>query len=375
LQRTISPTEIVKVDLSTEIVIPDEWEFKWDYSKHEPIDFYKRISIPGTKIEISDAKKVYDIDNKNPVMWIIEHDDRNMYFCWWVKASVKTRCWDNDIVKKCYFWLDIDVRKDIWKITWEIISDNQLYWYIDEIQKILDASDYGDYEYVVASWNWVHIYYIGEPVAFKNEIYKSAVNRIYKDIDRLLIPLWFKTDKATSNVSSLFRCPLTLNYSRVSKYNLDLWPCFIYDVRKSDWITFNSLEAIWNQIASEKEQQIEERKKMLDKEIKKIKKEFKWDDVFTLVKNIPAHELFSKHTWILLAKDWKNFVSNKDWKYMGCFYNPEKNKIINIWTPHIMSDENSYWPFDYAMKEILGLSDCKESIKETIEWFKSEYGF
>jgi hypothetical protein len=308
-------------------------------------------------------------------MWIIEHDDRNMYFCWWASKSLKSRCWDDDIVKKSYFGIDIDIREDIRKLTWEIIRDNQLYWYIDAIQKILDDSDYGDYDYVVSSWNWVHIYYTWEPKAFDNAVYKTAVNRIYKDIDKLLLPLWVKTDKATSNISSLFRCPLTLNYSRVKKYNLDILPCFIYDVKESEWITFNSLEAIWHQIISEKEQQIEQRKEMLKQAAKKRKKDFDWEDIFEVVKDIPAYELFSRHTGMDLAKDWKNFISNKDWKYIGCFYNPEKNKIINIWTPHINSDQNSFWPFDYVMKEILGLDDCKDAIKETIEWFKSEYGF
>lgn len=373
LEKEIYQVEVVKVEEEIEIVIPEEKEYKWTYLEFEPIDFYKRISIKWTKIEVSDTQNVFDIDKSRPVMSIMEHDKCNVYFCWGVKQELKWRCKDEDIVMKSYFWVDIDIREDIKKKTWEVISDNQLFWYIDAIQERLDNSDYGDYEYIVSSGNWVHIYYIWEPNKFKPEVYSAWVKRIYRDIDVLIKDLWLKTDKTTSNISSLFRCPLTINYWREVKYWLDIWPCFIYDKKDSSGITFDSLENIGIQAISEKEQEIEERKKMVELAAKKRKKDFEGNDVFEDIRRIPVHELFTRHTWIRLAWDWKNFISNKDNKYIGCFYSEEKNKLINTWTHHLQSDETSYSTFDYVMKEMLLLSNSKESIKKTIEWFRDNY--
>lgn len=375
IQEEIRPMEIIKVEEDIELFIPEEWKFEWCIYKYEPIEFYKRIAVEWCKIEVSDTKNVFKIDNVNPVMSIMEYDDRNMYFCWWVAKKTEWRCKDDDILLKNYFGLDIDIRKDIKEITWEVISDNQMYWYIDEIQKRLDVSDYWDYEYVLVSGNWVHIYYIWDPKKIGKDIYKAWVKRICRDIDDLIKDLWLKTDKATTNISSLFRCPATVNYWRQEKYWLDMWACFIYDVKDKLWETFNKLDAIWIQVLSEREQMIEDRKLMLEKEAKKRKKDFEGKDMFEFIKTIPAHELFSRHTWLALAKDWRNFISNKDWQYIWCFYSEDSNRIVNMWTHHLKSDEDSYSTFDYVMREILGLDNCKDSIKKTLEWFNKEYSF
>ncbi len=375
LKKSISPVETVKVEEEIDIFIPEEWEFRGWYEQNEPIDFYKRIGIKWTKIEVSDVKNVFDIDKSNPVMSIMDHDDCDVYFVWGVNKNLKARCKDSDIVMKNYFWVDIDIRETIMKNMWEVISDNQLYWYIDAILERLDDSDYWDYEYVMASGNWVHIYYIWDHKQFKPENYKLAVNRIYKDIDIIIKDLNLKTDKATSNISSLFRCPLTLNYSRVRKYGLEVWPCFIYKVKESEWTTFNSLDQIAEQVLSEREQEREQRRKMIEKEAKKREKLEDWVNIFEEINKIPVHELFTRHTWLSLNRDWRNFVSSKDWKNIGCFYDENKNRLVNVWTWHLHSDESSHNTFDFVMKEILGLSNCKDAIKETIEWFKKEYWF
>lgn len=374
------PTEIEEIEVSipdvvkeeVEIYIPEEWSFPYWYEKHEPLDFWKRIASKDTKIEVTDTKNVLPIDNKNPVMSIMSYDECDVYFCWGVKKELKSRSKDTDIVSKKYFALDIDIRKDIMNLTWEVISDNQLYWYIDEIMKLLDSSDYADYEYVVASWNWVHIYYIWDSSEFDKVVYKAWVSRVCKDIDSIIAPLGLKTDKATTNISSLFRCPFTVNYGRQIKYNLELWPCFIYSVKESEWVTFNSLKSIWKQEIAEFEEKIKERKKIIAEQSKKNKKEF-GKDIIKEIKEIPVHELFTRQTGIELANDWKNFISNKDRKNIGCFYCESKNLIINVWTPHLASNESKYNTFDYCMKEILGLSQSSESVLKTIEWFQNEY--
>jgi hypothetical protein len=64
----IAPTETIKVEVSTELEIPEEAEFTLTYDHYDPIDLYRKIAIRGTKIEISDTKNVFEVDNANPVM-------------------------------------------------------------------------------------------------------------------------------------------------------------------------------------------------------------------------------------------------------------------------------------------------------------------
>lgn len=361
------PSELVKK--TVEVYTPSEGKFEW-----APLDlcreFYDRIRLPWTKMEISDVEQVFPVDGKNRFFSICSHQC-NTYFVWWVDVKLKNRCKDIDIVEKKYFWVDIDIRKNIQTLTWEVISDNQLYGYIDEILKLLDESDYWDYDEVVMSWNWVHIYYIWTPRKFDKEIYKIAVWRIYADINEIIAPLWLKCDWATRNIASLFRCPGTANYWRQEKYNLPFWQCFVYKRQYGEWITFDSLEGIAAQELSEaKEREINNRQTY---EI--VKAQPKKDDwnVFEKINSIPANSIFSAYTWLQLARDWKNFISNKDGKYIGCFYNKDKNIIVNSWTHYLGSNENSYNTFNYVMREVLWLTHCKESIKETIEYFKNNY--
>lgn len=365
----IEPPEQVKAEVET--YIPAEWKFEWDkISTNEARIFYERIRDEWTKMEISDAQHVFKVSRAN---WFfdITANQCNTYFVWWVDVNKQWRCKDSDIVRKKYFGIDIDIRSIIYKQTWKIISDNQMYWYIDEILRLLDESDFGDYDEVVCSWNGVHIYYIGTPRYIDKDIYSIAVKKIFSHIDEIIAPLGLKTDHAVSNISSLFRCPATCNYWRKSKFGLDLWQAFVYKRQEWWWVTYDSLESLAAQELSE--QKHRENKRKLEK-IEFAKKLPKKDwDVFDKINSLPLDVIFSWYTWLEIKPDGRNFKSNKDWKNVGCFYNKEKNIIVNTWTHYLNTDERSYSTFDFVLKEVLGLSNTKEDLKTTIEYFKNNY--
>ena len=367
-ELTVTIAEPIKTEV--EVYTPVEWKFEWD--KLETCrEFYDRIRISNTKTEISDCKTVFPVDKENRFFSICAHQC-DTYFVGWVDVHKKTRCSDMDIVQKKYFALDIDIRQTIQWLTWEVISDNQLYGYIDEILRLLDASDFGDYDEVVMSWNGVHIYYIWEPRKFNKVVYRTWVNKICECIDEILAPLGLQTDKKVTNIASLLRCPWTANYKRQTKYGLDFGQAFVYKRQNGGGITFDSLEPLAAQVL------LEDREKEINRKIdfEVIKAQPKKNDwnVFEKINSIPVDSIFSAYTWIQLAMDWKNFISNKDGKYIGCFYNKDKNIIINSWTHYLGSNENSYNTFNYVMREVLWLTHCKDSIKETIEYFKTNYG-
>lgn len=366
------PEEIVKKKIEeSEIYTPSVWKFEWDkISTNEARVFYERIRDEWTKLEVTNCKEVFSIWRKQWFFDICCHQE-DMYFCWWVDPKITKRCKDKDILAKKYFWVDIDIRKTIKDRTWEIISDNQLYWYIDEILNILDKSDFADYDEVVMSWNGVHIYYIWKSKQFTPELYKAWVSRIFMDIDELIAPLWLSTDKAVCNISSLFRCPATANYWRMSKYALDFWQAFVY--KRQEWWgwTFDSIEAIWEQVMFERKL-LEEKQKQIQLEI--IKNSPKKDGgIFEKINSIPVSWIFTSYTWIELQPDGKNFKSTKDWKNIGCFYNKEKNILVNSWTHYLSANKNAYNSFDFVMREVLWLSNNKDNIKITIEYFKNNY--
>lgn len=364
---TITIAEPIKTEV--EIYTPAEWKFEWD-KLATCSEFYDKIRIPGTKTEVSDCKNVFTI---NPKQWFFDicTNQCDTYFVGWVDAKLKKRCSDMDIVEKKYFAIDIDIRQAIKKLTWEVISDNQLYGYVDEILKLLDESDFGDYDEVVMSWNGVHIYYIWKARKFNKAIYSTWVNKIFECVDEIIAPLGLSTDKKVKNIASLFRCPWTVNYKRQDRYGLEQDICFVYKRQDGGWITFDSLEPLAAQVLSENREKEINRKR--DFEVIKVKPKKEWWDVFESINSIPVSSIFSSYTWLQLAMDWKNFISNKDWKYIGCFYSKDKNIIVNSWTHYLSSNENSYNTFNYVMKEILGLTHCKESINETIKYFKKNY--
>lgn len=365
----IEPPEQVKIEV--EVYTPAEWKLDRDMTCFDSERaFYERIRDEWTKLEVSDTKNVFKITRNN---WFfdIASNQVDTYFVWGVDPKKQWRCKDTDIVRKKYFALDIDIRKTIKDRTGEIISDNQMYWYIDEILKLLDESDFGDYDEVVCSWNGVHIYYIGTPRCIDKDIYSVAVRKIFSHIDEVIAPLWLKTDKAVSNIASLFRCPATANYWRMSKYGIDFWQAFVYKRQEWWWITYDSLESIAAQELSE--QQHRENKRKIEK-IKIARKFPKKDgDMFEKINSLPVDVIFSSYTWLELQSDGKNFKSNKDWKNIGCFYNKDKNIIINTWTHYLTTDERSYSTFDFVLKEVLCLSNTKDDLKTTIEYFKNNY--
>lgn len=368
LDITIAEPEKVEVEVYT----PAEWKFEWDkIATNEARTFYDRIRIPGTKMEISDCKTVFPVDVKNRYRDICTHQC-DTYFVGWVDVNKKTRCSDMDIVQKKYFAMDIDIRQTIQELTWEVISDNQLYGYIDEILRLLDESDFGDYDEVVMSGNGVHIYYIWEPRKFNKEVYKTAVTRIFECVDEIIAPLWLSTDKKVCNIASLLRCPWTANYKRQTKYGLDFWQAFVYKRQEGGWITFDSLEILAAQVLSEQQERFNQRKLVQNEVIVSRPRSKDWD-IFEKINSIPLDTIFCNHIWVQMAKDWKNFISNKDGKYMGCFYNRDRNIIVNSGTHYLSSNERSYNTFNYVMMEVLGLTHCKESINTTIKRFKDNH--
>lgn len=284
---------------------------------------------------------------------------KNIYFVWWLENKSgkwkNERAMDSDITEKSYMVVDIDIRKDYQDSFWVILTDDELLDQIVIILWILDSDKLlSEYSYVINSWNWLHIYYIWTPRFIDPYIYKTGVSEIYDNVNRSIETTWFKCDPAAKNISRLTRVPDSINYWR-QKYWLEPAPCYILSSEIKMSSMYDSIESYADA--------------RISKENTIVRWVFWSNSTYDAIDQINVAEIFCKNSWIKIAKDWKNFISPKDWWYIWLYYLKDKNILVNSWTSHLSSDLNAYWPFTYVKYEVIKTNDSKE----VYDWFKENY--
>jgi hypothetical protein len=93
--------------------------------------------------------------------------------------------------------------------------------------------------------------------------------------------------------------------------------------------------------------------------------------LYDSISEINAAELFQINRWLEMAKDWKNFISDKDGCFISAFYDKERNLIHfnNVDSRHNKSKQVTFWPRTYIKYEILGT----DNDHQIFERAKSKY--
>lgn len=291
----------------------------------------------------------------NEVAW---RDD--MYFCWWVRKDYVIKEFERpkkeDYVKKTYFYIDIDIRKTYKEINWILLVWEDFRKECDRVTELIMWISKPNA--IVYSWNWIHAYYIGKEKNISEDRYSIWVWYFLKKLNE---KLWiYKADPVSKSKAAVSRLPWTYNkFSSETKY----------------WIEKQDVELIWYLWwNSEDWENIWDYYEKWLAEITYKPKEFEvsntwWDNIFEAINNINVWELFSKNTWLEIARDWKNFISQKDWWYIWAFYSQELNIIITTWTHYLSSWDTWYCTWSYVKNEVL----WTENNKDVIEWFKSNF--
>lgn len=306
----------------------------------------------------------------------------NTYFVWSVRPDItynwKNRAKDIDIIEKNYLCIDVDLRKqykekykedcsdediiETWKQMWEELKDHEFLW---------------DYDYIVFSWNWLHIYYIWESRYISPEIYSHWMERIMREWDRFWGNEIFFSDKACKNIARILRVPWSVNQKTWKQ-------TFIITERQWEWKLFNILESLWE---SEIEEVIEKRQEETRKKIEEYEKQekmnrlIKWEKyvdekhkleaLFKKIDSIPAYLIAEKLIpEFPFDKNWKNF-NNEKWWFTWYYYVKDLNSICNWWSQYFAwGDVNSCWTPSVIIKHWFNYNWW-----EVISWFKNNFNW
>lgn len=272
----------------------------------------------------------------------------------------------DDVQEKNYFVIDIDIRQSVYQQTKEVISQEDMHAMIADIKYDLDNHDvFCEWRYIVDSWNGCHVYYIGDIIPHEN--YSDGVKQVFAEFQKdILDAHLLEVDFALSDCSRVTRLPWTINSKKWKDwYDGDKEVVILYKQEKHSMLPamIPTLAKKYQKIQKEKYQKAKK-----EYEIRKQTYTDSWS-VYEAIEQINMYDLFAQHTWLKQAKDWKNFISDKDWKYVAPFY-IEKDNVIYVQstgTRHTESDLEVLWPFTYIKYEILWWADTKDVFKRAEE--------
>ena len=290
----------------------------------------------------------------------------DVYFVWNTAKKSNIRTLDKDIESKWYFVIDFDIREKHHKRTWEVMSDDVLFSCVDYIKETLVWCNMSDWRYFVFSGNWFHVYYTGESCN-NPEIYKNAVMYAYNKVDIAFDNPDIVCDPVCRSWSRIMRLPWSMNTKRTSKYWLQERKCeIIAEQDKNFDMFFDNIETI-AQKRSDKVKKEEEAKQqiMMEKRATRLSL-WSWQKtVFDEICDIDIVPIVCAYLWLPLAKDWKNFKSDRDWKNIWCYI--WENLLIWTWSNRISWKKKWYNTFSFV-KEHYNLSDA-----ETYKRFVDKY--
>jgi hypothetical protein len=321
------------------------------------IKFLKTFSPDGAIYEINNLTSVL---SKDTVDW------ENIYFLWWIKEWLNKRASDDDITHKNYFVIDLDLRNEYERITWEKCDTDSIIEEAKCIKEYLDQDEWWkDWRYIVFSWNWIHIYYVWKTLEIGKDIdkqtYSYGAQKIYDNFKKYFNSKWITPDYACRNIWRITRLPWTIN-----KKNGEVCRILYENVTTSKFM--GVLSTLWrDQMKIEKEKEEIERKKYLDEQKKRIEKHWAdWNFYEVICKEYPAYILAEEMNWFKLATNWKNFINEKR-GYCWYWYDKENNIIHNGWSTHYFLNHNWYNPY-MILKEWKNLED-----KEVFTYFRNQF--
>jgi len=279
-------------------------------------------------LEISNLRRVLPWTYKEV---LLKNRGKDLYIVWGKKTWLMKRCWNNDIISKSYFILDIDIRDNYKKLYNEVMSQSALDISIWALIELLDGDGYlSQWSYVVNSGNWAHIYYCGDALIIWKDITPEEYARWVKKIYDIYVKYleyqskiyktsfeYFYPDYMCCNIARTTRLPSSFNNKK--KYWLP-----------SIQVTFHAYQDMESTLMKKLPQLWEERKKPKKRKKYKKNKSGQWYKQID-VNNYSISELIRRYTWKQIGKEniscpfpWHtdkeaSFSVNEKENYFNCF--------------------------------------------------------
>ena len=334
-------------------------------------EFIKRIAANWEMIveycrECSSQKKAHsynDITEKY-------YDLKNLFFTSWIKDPTKNRSRSN-ISKINRITIDIDFRKQYKARYWKDITDEEIIGIWMNIWKMLREEypdDYWQWNFIVFSWNWLHIHYIWNIYEIKSEkdydLFRETTLDFYKWFNQIMWDEIFFADEKVWDLWHLFRVPWTINEKEWIKHE-----CKIIDYQNIDSDVVNNLNLLMklsdNRI---KKRQEEFKLKQLEKQRNEIStKKYNWVNAFEWInQNVDVAEVIQ----ILiperkLKSDKKNFCNPAKWSNVNASYFVDRANNVLIRN----GSTKLPWTKEWLNPVSLVMEWFWFKWKECIEWF------
>lgn len=320
-------------------------------------EFIKDITPEWTQYEIT---KLYDnIVKVTTLEEALVNKTKNFYILGGVRNdlvySIGIRAKDADIVKKCYFLIDLDIRKAYEEKYNDKVSNEDIQNNILDLLENIEDEYFKEWSYVVFTGNWIHIYYIWNPIEINPKDYSMWVERIYKKWNTLLWDEIYNADMACKNIARISRLPWTINQKNWAEVK-------IIANKKCNSRLFNLLPYFAEVTKQEKEQENLIKQKQYEEKMKDIKQ---WsNELYETIISIPAWQI-AQMLMPQFPFDWKkNF---KKWHSLKWYYYVEETNTICNWWSHEFAfwDSNSCWDSFQLVKRHKNFTS-----KETFDFYK-----
>ena len=253
-----------------------------------------------------------------------ENKTDNIYYLDNVSDTVDYNNWkrakDDDIEKKDFFVIDLDLRKQAKDLLDEDLSNEDIIDYATFLSRwIEDDEFFKEWDKIVFSGNWLHIYYKGNADTFSKEEYASWVARIYRRWDEIVWSNIYKADAACKNIARILRLPWSINQKNWAEV-------FVVLEQNTMSRLFNSIKLLAKKEQQEQQQEKAKKEKEIAERLSKYWQD--WNNFYDEINKIEAYTIAQ----VLLPEfpyDWKKNFKNKKWWLTWYFYNSETNTICN----------------------------------------------
>lgn len=310
-------------------------------------------------VEIS--KNANQLINFNEWFWA-----EQVYFVAGMDKKPTGRCGNNDFTKKRYIFIDIDIRNDYLTKNEVVLTDEELDKEIAIIKERLDSNNF-DYQILVHSGNWLHIYFCSDEMEISQDEYRNWVEYFISMLDFHLEPIWYRVDSACKNISRLSRLPWSIN-TRNKAWKYNAW-------NKEVEILYMNLEtkSIWfdflKEFASKQVEQQEKIREARNAFVTQSNVHGDWD-VWVEINRIPMTSVIWDVWNVEIIDRWIDNVAISEWhKNMWAYWYKPNNIIINTWSSLIKNKDKSF----FTVFELICLEKFNGNKKHAIEYFKEKF--
>lgn len=323
--------------------------------------FFKELSLPGCVIQVGNETTVHEslaFPTASAVEDILTkyRDGNNLFVLGGVKNDLSrkyVRARDEDVIKKNYFYLDLDIRKNHKDtvFTDEQIKTETLNWVRDTLGA--GSETLKNWRYIVYTGNGLHIYYMGDAIEIPDkEIWSKGLNSLIDEVENAFGE---EFDRACVNPSRIARMPGSLNHkskppkaSEILAFQDKKVPLFEI-LQRGQRVLVSSAEEAKRQADAVREQ-------FPDKDI-----------VYEAIQKIPVGKVFCMLTGFVIEPDGIHFSEAHKRDRKGCFISDKGNYIISGGTSHLPKTKEGYSTFEL----VKAYKNYDNS--QTFFWFKNNF--